>query len=160
MKETVLVPKLCLFLLALLFHPSSGFTVTLKGMLTGEPCSGEESEDIKECVMAGVEEADPSLADVLTDHLDGGFFINGVGKRQLQANSCGGCPNDGSYPRGSFCATFCNNGNEGYARRLVEDGASTGDDESKEIADGIMACLGDNHGCLGSTGDWSLTVTL
>jgi hypothetical protein len=164
--------KLHLILLASLFHLSNGFTATLKGQLTEEPCSGKESPDFEQCVKLGVA-ADPSLADVLTDHFEGGAFMNSGGVRKLQSSSpCRACTR--AEPRGTFCFTFCNY--PGTGRRLSEDGTDTpdlvavfedgaykGDSEATDIAKVIIECLAvssTNDPCLPDTGKVSLTVTL
>jgi hypothetical protein len=166
--------KLHLALLASLFHLSNGFTATLRGQLTEEPCSGEESPDFEQCVMLGVA-ADPSLADVLTDHFEGDAFMNRGGVRKLQsASPCSGCHPDVDYPRGTFCFTYCND--PGTGRRLsedgtdapdlvavYEDGAYKGNSEAADIAKVIIECLSDastNDPCLPDTVKMSLTVTL
>jgi hypothetical protein len=164
--------KLHLILLASLFHLSNGFTATLKGKLTEEPCSGEEYSDFEHCVVVGVA-ADPSLADhVLTDHFVGAAFMNTGGVRKLQqSNPCSAC--EGNEPRGTWCFTNCNGGT---GRRLSEDGTDTpdlvavfedgaykGNSEATVIAKVIIECMGvasTNDPCLPDTVNMTLTVTL
>jgi hypothetical protein len=162
--------KLHLILLASLFHLSNGFEVTLRGQLTEEPCSGEEYTEFENCVMVGVA-SDPSLGDVLTDHFEGGAFMNTGGFRKLQTSSpCGGCT--GQEPRGTFCFTYCDSGRGGRRRlsedgtddvSVFEDGAYEGNDKATDFAKVIMECLGDastNDPCLPDTANMALTVTL
>jgi hypothetical protein len=169
--------KLHLILLtSSLFNLSSGlFTVELTGPLTEEPCTGEEYADFKHCVMLGAE-ADPSI-DVLTD-VEENSSVNLGGVRHL-GNACTPCT--GREPRGTFCFTYCPDPGRRLQEKgsmdhtpnlrrglqkpdsvsaLFKGGTSTGNDEAKEIGDAIMACLGDNHPCLGSTVDMTMTVTL
>jgi hypothetical protein len=162
--------KLHLILLASsLFHLSNGFTATITGPLTEEPCSaGEKSPDFEHCVMVGVA-ADPHLADhVLTDHFQGGFFMKSGGVRKLQStNPCTACTGD--EPRGTFCFTFC----DGTGRRLSPDfdfdavfekGAYKGNSkEATDIAKVIIECLSvtwRNAPCFPDTDKMSLTVSL
>jgi hypothetical protein len=158
--------KLHLILLTTLFQLSSGFTVTIKGQFTEEPCSGEEYPEFESCVLQGVA-IDPNLTGVLNDNFDGGFYMNRGSERKLQAtNPCGACTGD--EPKGTFCFTYC--GPE--RRRLSEDGTDTavfedgtyeGNSEAKEIAKVIIKCLvgvSTNDPCLPDTADMTLSVTL
>jgi hypothetical protein len=166
--------KLQLTLLASVVSLSSGFMVELTGPLTEEACTGEEYAEFMHCATLGAA-ADPSLAG-LTD-LEWEAFVNRGGERQL---SCKGCPSSGA-PRGTYCFTMCGSNRrrgleEGtdapnlrrvqeapYDVAVFDDGAYTGEDEVKQIAEAIMDCLGDvstNHPCLGSTDTMTLTVTL
>jgi hypothetical protein len=168
--------KLIFILFATLFHLSNGFTVTLKGKLTEEPCSGEEYADFERCAMRGVA-IDPNLIGVTNDNFEGGSFMYGGGLRKLQegeasTNPCGGCTLDEREARGSFCFTFCGN----RRRRVSEDGTDTpdlvavfedgtyeGNSEAADIAKVIIKCLGEestNDPCLPDTANMILTVNM
>jgi hypothetical protein len=102
-------------------------------------------------------------------------FVNRGGRKL----SCRGCPTSGA-PRGTWCYTMCGSQRRrlleevtdtpNFLRRVQEDnsavysdGLYTGTDEAKELAKGIIECLGGlstNHPCLGDTANMTLTVTL
>jgi hypothetical protein len=168
--------KSIFILFATLFHLSSGFTVTLRGKLTEEPCSGEEYAEFERCVMRGVA-SDENLTGVSNDNVEGGGFMYGGGVRKLQegeasSSPCAACT--GREPKGTFCFTFCND--PGSRRRVSEDGTDTpdavavfedgtyeGDSEATEIAKVIIMCLGEesaNDPCLPDTADMMLTVNM
>jgi hypothetical protein len=84
-------------------------------------------------------------------------------------------------PRGTWCFVRCGTrrgrllqevtDTPNFLRRVQEDdsdavyagGLYTGTDEAKELAKGIIECLGGlatNHPCLGDTANMGLTVTL
>jgi hypothetical protein len=160
--------KLHLLLLASVFSLSSGFMAELKGTLAEEACTGKEYADFKQCVTA-----DESMAGFVD--FEDEAFLNRGGGRKL---SCWGCPASGA-PRGTWCFTMCGS----RRRRLLEEdtdtsnlrrvqeeesavfagGEYTGNEEAKELAKGIIECLGGllpNHPCLGDTVKMELTVTL
>jgi hypothetical protein len=161
--------KLHLLLLASVFNLSSGFMAELKGTLAEEACTGKEYADFKQCVTA-----DESMAGFVD--FEDEAFLNRGGGRKL---SCVGCPPSGA-PRGTWCFTMC--GSRRGRRLLEEDtdtsnlrrvqeeesaefagGEYTGNEEAKELAKGIIECLGGllpNHPCLGDTVKMELTVTL
>jgi hypothetical protein len=164
--------KLIFILFATLFHLSNGFTVTLKGKLTEEPCSGEEYADFELCVMRGVA-IDPNLTGVSNENFEGGSFVYGGGVRKLQStNPCGACT--GREPKGTFCFTYCND--PGSRRRVSEDGTDApdlvavfedgtyeGNSEAVDIAKVIIKCLGEestNDPCLPDTANMTLTVNM
>jgi hypothetical protein len=162
--------KLHLLLLVSLFSLSSGFMAELKGPLTEEACTGLEYADFKRCVTA-----DESMAGFV-DSEDESFINRGGDGRKL---SCDGCPASGA-PRGTWCFTMCGRGRRlqeevtdtPNLRRLVQPdeftavfggGELTGSGKAKQVAKTIIECfekLSDNHPCLGSTVDMTLTVTL
>jgi hypothetical protein len=160
--------KLNLILLTTLFQLSSGFTVTIRGQFTEEPCSGEEYPEFERCVLRGVA-IDPNLTGVSNDNFDGGFYMNHGGERKLQsASPCGACTGD--EPKGTFCFTFCN---DPGSRRLVsadgtdtavfEDGTYEGNSEATDIAKVIIKCLvgvSTNDPCLPDSANMALSVTL
>jgi hypothetical protein len=110
------------------------------------------------------------------DSDDEAFVNRGGDGRKL---SCAGCPTSGA-PRGTYCFTMCGSRirrllEEGtdkpnFLRRVQEDdsavfagGEYSGNEEAKELAKGIIKCLGDlstNHPCLGDSANMALTVTL
>ncbi len=164
--------KLHLLLLVSLFNLSSGFMAELKGTLAEEACTGLEYADFKQCVTA-----DESMADFI-DFEDESFVNRGGDGRQL---SCTGCPTSGA-PKGTWCYTMCGS----QRRRLLEEvmdsmpnlrrlvqpdeftavfggGELTGNGRAKQVAKTVIECfetLSENHPCLGSTVDMTLTVTL
>jgi hypothetical protein len=163
--------KLHLLLLASVFNLSSGFMAELTGTLADEACTGVEYADFKQCVTA-----DESMADFIDSEDEA--FVNRGGDRKL---SCWGCPLSGA-PRGTWCFVMCGTrrgrlleevtDTPNFLRRVQEDdsadavyadGLYTGTDEAKELAKGIIECLGGlatNHPCLGDTANMGLTVTL
>jgi hypothetical protein len=161
--------KLHLILLTTLFQLTSGFTVTIKGEFTEEPCSGEEYPEFESCVLQGVA-IDPNLTGVFNDNFDGGFYMNRGSERKLQTtNPCGACTGD--EPKGHFCFTYCND--PGSRRRVSEDGITDtavfedgtyeGNSEATDIAKVIIKCLvGVSTGdpCLPDTANMKLSVTL
>jgi hypothetical protein len=168
--------KLIFILFTTLFHFSNGFTVTLRGKLTEEPCSGEEYVDFERCVTRGVA-IDPNLTSVSNENFDGGSFNFGGGVRKLQegeasSSPCAACT--GREPKGTFCFTYCND--PGSRRRVSEDGTDTtdlvavfedgtyeGNSEATDIAKVIIECLREestNDPCLPDTANMTLTVNM
>jgi hypothetical protein len=162
--------KLHLLLLISLFNVSSGFMAELKGTLAEEACTGSEYADFKQCVTADV-----SMVDFI-DFEDESFVNRDGDSRRL---SCMGCPTSGA-PRGTWCFVMCGSGRRlleevtdmPNLRRLVQPdeftavfggGELTGNGRAKQVAKTVIECfetLSENHPCLGSTVDMTLTVTL
>jgi hypothetical protein len=122
--------------------------------------------------MGGILAIDPALADDLTDHLEGGGFMNLGGGRKLQVTShCGACTEPEYQQAGQFCFTMCDDpgdgrylSGDGRETAVYKDGAYEGNsEEAKDMAKVIIDCLGvvsTNDPCLPDTVDMTLTVTL
>jgi hypothetical protein len=171
--------KLHLLLLASvsLFNLSSGFMAELRGPVTAEECTGDEYAGFQHCAMLGAE-VDPSL--VVLSEIEEEALVNHRDSRwQL---SCSGCLD--RAPTDTFCYTFCASDGRRLAleqgvlldtppnlrRVMVEDniaifenGYYIGGDDARDIAEDIIACLGDvltHHPCLGTINTMSLIVTV
>ena len=168
-----------LLFLASLFNLSSGFMAELRGPLTAEECTGDEYEyaGFKHCAMLGAE-SDPNLSVLSVIEEEALVNHGNSSRRQL---GCSGCT-DGA-PTGTFYYTFCASDRrrlleqEGVdipsnlvRRVMVEDniaifenGYYIGGDDARDIAEDIIACLGDvltNHPCLWTINSMSLIVTV
>jgi hypothetical protein len=162
--------KLHLVLLVSLFNLSSGFMAELRGPLAAEECTGDEYALFKHCATLGAE-ADPNLS-VLAE-IEEIALVNRGDERKL---SCSGCTGGAAIE--TFCYTWCASG-----RRLLEGGMDTpnlrrelqdnvcifesgayiGSGDARDIAEAVIACLGDastNHPCLGTTNTMTLIVTV